>query len=131
MPTDVILSPELVEQVFRDCLFRDGEDTSNHVVAEGVRVKVGFHPQRLESHRQDVIGMLAELPKEFQAAGGGGYTFLSACLDRHHRLWTDLHQVVEMLLVLGLALDLVAYCNEDREMWADIFPGGMPYFVVK
>ncbi len=41
------LDSDRVDAVFMDCLFKEGEDTSNHVRAEGILRNVGFHPQRL------------------------------------------------------------------------------------
>jgi hypothetical protein len=123
------LTAEHVNAVFMDCIFKDGEDTSNHVVAEGIAHTVGFNPERLESHRQEITDMLAELPDDFKVSGGGGYSFLNACLDRNGNQWTGLHQTMEQLVQLGIATNQVEYCL-PRDMWS-AFPGGMPYFMVK
>jgi len=130
MTTDTnVLTGEHVDSVFMDCLFKDGEDTSDHIVAEGIVQTVGLHPGRIEGHRQEIHDMLAELPDEFKTSGGGGYSFLNACLDRHGNQWTGMHQTQEQLVQLGIAIGEVEYCL-PREMW-DVFPGGMPYFMVK
>lgn len=126
--TDV-LNAEHVKTVFMDCLFEDGEDTSDHIVAEGIVQTVGFHPGRIEQHRQEIHDMLGELPDEFKTSGGGGYSFLNACLDRHGNQWTGMHQAQEQLIQLGIAIGEVEYCL-PRGMWG-AFPGGMPYFMVK
>ncbi len=124
-----VLTSEHVYGVFVDCLFKEGEDTSDHIVAEGITQTVGFHPGRIEEHRQKIHDMLAELPDIFKTGGGGGYSFLSACLDRHGNQWTGAHRTQEQLIQLGIAIGEVEYCL-PREMWA-AFPGGMPYFMVK
>ncbi len=123
------LTAESVQRVFTDCLFKTGENTPNLVTAEGVMGTVGFHPERLKSHREAIIAMLAELPDAFMASGGGGYSFLNACMDRNDNLWTGLHRTVEQLVQLGIAIGKVEYCL-PRDMWS-VLPGGMPYFVVK
>lgn len=123
------LTTDHVDSVFRDCLFKDDEDTSNHIVAEGVVRTVGFHPGRINQHRQEIHDMLAELPNAFRLSGGGGSSFLSACLDRHGNQWTGMHQIQEQLVQLGIAIGEVKYCL-PREMWT-VFPGGMPYFVIR
>ncbi len=131
MSTDTeVLTPHHVEAVFKACLFKDGEDTSDHIVAEGIVHTVGFHPGRIEERRQEIHDMLAELPDEFKTSGGGGYSFLNACLDRHGNQWTGgLHQAQEQLVQLGIAIGEVEYCL-PRDMWS-VLPGGVPYFMVK
>jgi len=123
-----ILSSERVEAIFNDCLFKDGEDTSNYVKAEGIAHNVGFHPERLQSHKAEIEAMLDELPDQFKKSGGGGWSFLNACLDKHGEQWTDLHLRMEQLFQLGIAIGKVE-CQLPREMWM-VFPGGMPYYVI-
>jgi len=55
-------------------------------------------------------------------------SFLNACQDRNGNQWTDLHQRMEQLFVLGQAAGFVS-CLLPRDMWAAL-PGGMPYYVV-
>ncbi len=123
-----VLDPEVVNAVFMDCLFRDGEDTSKHVVAEGVTRNVGFHPERLKSHKAEIEAILAELSPEFHETGGGGMSFLNACNDKHGNQWTGLHQRMEQLFQLGIGIGKVK-CLMPREMWSAL-PGGMPYYVI-
>ena len=121
------LTSENVSEVFMDCLFRDGEDTDNHVKAEGITATVGFHPDRIETHKEDVAAMLACLPDEFQSKKSGGWSFLNACNDKYGRQWGE-HQNMEQLFQLGIALGLAKWLM-PREMWA-MCPGGMPYVAV-
>jgi hypothetical protein len=123
------LESKRVAQVFINCLFNEGEDTSNHVPADGIMSKVGFHPGRLEQHKAEIQAMLAELPDEFMASKGGGMSFLNACMDRHGNQWTGYHGTMEQLFQLGLATKAVV-CLMPRELW-EALPGGMPYYQVK
>jgi hypothetical protein len=122
------LNAERVEQVFLDCLFKEGEDTTNHVKAEGIVRNVGFHPERLTSHKEEISAMLDELGDEFKKSGGGGMSFLNACNDRHGNQWTGLHLRMEQLFQLGVGIGKVE-CLMPRAMWSAL-PGGMPYYVV-
>jgi hypothetical protein len=122
------LTADEVTRVFRDCLFRDDEPTEPRIEVEGILNRFGFHPVRLESHRDEVAAMLAELPTEFQRSGGGGWSFLNACMDRHGNQWTGLHRTMDCLFCLGMGLGL-AQCQLPRDYWA-VLPGGMPYYVV-
>jgi hypothetical protein len=122
------LDSEKVYGIFKDCLFRDGEDTTNHVLAEGIMSKVGFHPERLKLHEPEVIELLDELPEKFKEGSGGGWSFLNACMDKHDIQWGE-QLNAEQLLLLGMALGKVQ-CQAPREMWS-MLPGGVPYYVVK
>ena len=123
-----ILNAERVNEVFLDCLFREGEDTSKHIKAEGITTTAGFHPERLNSHKAEIEAMLDELPNEFQKQGGGGMSFLEACNDKHGEQWTGLHCVMEQLFQLGIAIGKVSLLL-PREVWSGL-PGGMPYYVI-
>lgn len=127
--TTVVLDSERVERIFLDCLFKEGEDTSNHVVAEGIVHTVGFNPERLERYRSEIEELLDELPPWFRADYGGGWSFLNACQDKHGNQWTDLHQRMEQLFQLGIAIGKVEY-QLPRDMWHTL-PGGVPFLVIK
>lgn len=121
------LTAENVETVFRDCLFRDGEDTAQAQIVEGVVSKFGFHPDRLAAHKTEIAEMLDGLPDEFKMAKGGGWSFLNACMTKRGDQWGE-HRNIEQLLALGIASDQ-AKMLMPREMWK-VLPGGMPYFAV-
>lgn len=131
--TTTIINPEQVLATFYACLFepeevQDGKPPDNAVVVDGIMAKYAFHPARLASHRDEVKGWLALLPVEFQADGGGGWSFLNACYQADGHQWTGLHERMEQLFCLGMGLGFVK-CQMPREMWS-IIPGGMPYYGV-
>ena len=116
---------ELTSNAFMDCLFKEGEDTTNHVKVEGLTSMFGLHPQRLEEKRELVTVLLAELPAEFKE----GWSFLNLCTTKDGEQWTDMHLVCEQLVVMAIGLGLMEYCM-PREMWV-ILPGGVPYLMIK
>jgi len=122
------LTAKNVDTIFMDCLFKNDEDTSDSVIADGITCHFSFHRQRLESHKKDISSMLSQLPKEFQSDSGGGMSFLKACDDMNGNQWTGLHSVMDQLFSLGTACDKVK-CPFSRYMWPHL-PGGMPYYVV-
>lgn len=128
MSKATVLDPDRVETIFKNCLFLDGEDTSQYVKAEGITLNVGLHPKRLENHRTEIEAMLDELPDPFKKSIGGGYSFLGACDDRHGNQWTGLHRRMEELFLLGIAIGKVELCA-PRSMW-NVLPGGMPYYTI-
>jgi len=129
---------EAVRTVFFDSMFRDdelGEDgktlPEHHVPAYGILVDTAFHPERLESHREEVAGWLQHLPDDFHEHSGGGASFLNACYlkgETQQAPWGE-HRNMEQLFMLGTALGL-AECLMPRSLWS-ILPGGMPYYMVK
>lgn len=122
------LTADNVDFIFRDCLFRNDEDTDNAVKAEGIMCKVFFHPERLESHKAKIIEMCDELPDNFKASSGGGWSFLNLCINRSQEQWTGDHRQMEQLMVLGLASGKMQLLTR-RELW-ETLPGGMPYVMV-
>lgn len=122
------LTSEHVDEIFRACLFKDGEDTGNFVATEGITMLVGFHPGRLASHKAEIEVMLGELADDFMKSKGGGASFLRACFDKYGHQWTGLHQVMEKLFLLGIAINKVELLA-SKEMWS-VLPGGMPYYAV-
>lgn len=123
-----MLTSESVKKIFMDCLFRKDEDTTNHVKAEGITRIVGFHPERLESHRAEIAALLDELPDAFKESSGGGMSFLNACNDKHGNQWTGLQLHMEQLFQLGIGIGKVK-CPMPREMWP-VLPGGVPYYTI-
>ncbi len=125
---------ENVENIFVTCLL-DKDDTINAlenpndaIKVEGIMSNVGFHPDRIKEHTDDIVSMLDDLPNEFMADGGGGWSFLNACNDKDGNQWTDLHMRMEQLFMLGMAAGKAKY-TLPKEMW-NVLPGGMPYVVI-
>ena len=122
-----ILNAERVEEIFLKCLFKDGEDTSNHIEVEGVMLKIGFNPERVEENKTKIIEMLNELPDNFKEDKGGGWSFLNACMDKYDSQWGE-HKNIEQLIMLGIAIKKVKY-GMPKELW-NALPGGMRYITI-
>lgn len=122
------LNSDNVHSTFMDCLFKDGEPTENHIVGEGVQMKIGFHPERLKDNETLIAEMLNDLPDSFQKTGGGGMSFLNMCEDKEGNQWADLHATMDELVALGNASGKLSFLM-PRKMWS-VLPGGMPYIVV-
>jgi hypothetical protein len=146
-----MIEPDRVEKIFIDCLFTADELPQENptkedlpadaVIAEGIST-FALHPGRLESHRDEVKDMLDQLPVLFRATaegGGGGWSFLNACMVRERERpelwkveemeqWTGLQVRMDQLFALGQALGYVK-SQFPRSMWGSL-PGGVPYYVV-
>lgn len=138
------LSSQRVEELFGACLWADADLTDEQkkaidngiapeesVIVEGIMNRAGFSPERLQSHRAEIVELLSELPTEFFTAalgGGGGWSFLNLCMDKDGVQWTSFHRTQDMLIQLGIAIGAANYMLE-RSAWS-MFPGGMPYVVI-
>jgi hypothetical protein len=122
------LTSEAVDEMMKACLFAEDEPMDDAVMVEGIINNYAFHPVRITEHADEIGQMLAELPTAFQASGGGKWTFLNACMDRHGEQWTGLHQQQERLFALGIAAGKARWVF-PREVWAAL-PGGLPYVSV-
>ena len=122
------LNAQTVNDTFSECLFREGETTEKYIVGEAVKMKVGFHPERLKNKELLIEKMLKDLPDDFQKDGGGGMSFLNMCNNKEGIQWTGFHQTMDQLVALGIATGKLSFLI-PKEMWG-ILPGGMPYLVV-
>lgn len=123
---DPVLNADRVHELFRRCLVPDAEHSGTDIT--GIVTRARFSPQALAEHSGEIRVLLAELPDGFRRTGGGGWTFLKACDDRHGNQWTGFHRTMEELFMLGLGAGLVTELA-PRELWADL-PGGMPYYMI-
>lgn len=122
------LTSEAVDEMMGKCLFADDESMDDAIKVDGIVNNYAFHPGRIAEHATEIGDMLAELPNEFQASGGGGWSFLNACIDKDGNQWTGLHQQQERLFALGIAAGKARWLV-PREMWA-VLPGSVPYVSV-
>jgi len=124
-----------LDAVFCSCLYKEeeianistGQVPEGCVHVDGIVNRFGLHPERLEAARTKVVYWLRQLPDEFRADRGGGWSFLNACMTGNGDQWGE-HRNVEQLICLGLGLKLVE-CQLPRELWKSL-PGGMPYYVI-
>lgn len=114
-----------LENIMLDCLFKreeltDGKSNVKPIFAKGILNDFGFHPTRLESHREDIQEMINQLHIEFKE----GWSFLNLCIDKNGNHWGE-HPDCEKLTVLAIALGLAEY-KMPKQYW-HMLPGGMPY----
>lgn len=117
-----------VHETFLNCLFKpeelvDGKPIVDPVVADGLMMKAGFHPERIAKAKEKVTNWLNNLDPVFQK----GMTFLNMCVDREGNQWGE-HPTMDELVMMGLATNTLVYCA-PREFWQHL-PGGMPYVQV-
>lgn len=122
------LTAQNVNDTFLNCLYETTPDDLDKVhIISGVNMRVGFDPNKLKDNETNITQMLSDLSDDFKKTGGGGMSFLNACVDKEGNHWAE-HQTIDKLVCLGLATGKVEY-SMPREMWSAL-PGGMPYIVV-
>jgi len=122
------LTAAAVEEMMGRCLRERGEQEGATIAVAGVVASYVFDRDRIAANAERIGAMLAELPDQFHANRGQGWSFLNACEDRHGRQWTDLHLTMEALFALGIACGRARW-NLPRDIWPAL-PGGMPYVTV-
>ncbi|CAB4131517.1 hypothetical protein UFOVP276_238 [uncultured Caudovirales phage] len=129
-PKGALINSGRVQDIFLDCMFKETElfmdmpKEGEAIMVEGVNHRVGFHPERLKGHREEVYQMLLGLPEGFKV----GASFLEACNDRNGVMWTGMHLRMEQLFMLGIGLGVVLM-PFPKALWPAL-PGGVPYFSV-
>ena len=98
------LTAENVYQTFISCLFKDGESTDNAILVSGISRKIGFHPDRLLTVKDEVKGYLSQLPKEF-GEEYGGWSFLNGCVNANEELWGEHENAEQLFQVMKKHLD--------------------------
>lgn len=122
------LDAKRVQEIFLDSLFKEGESREGAVICEGIVTNAGFNPIRLQSHKNEIIELLNELPETFFIRSGqGGWSFLMAAQDKHGNHWGE-HRNMEQLFLLGIGIKRVQ-CLAPKEMWC-VLPGGVPYYAI-
>lgn len=121
------LTSEAVLKLLGECNASSGA-IGRVTTVDGIVRKYDFDLDRVHERADEIGELLGELPSEFQRTGGGGWSFLNACQDRHGKQWTDLHMPMETLFCLGIAAGNARWLVA-RDMW-DVLPGGMPYVQV-
>jgi len=121
------LNANRVEEIFKNCLFQESEVPPKEVVlSTGIIQMVGFHPNRLKKHSDEISSMLDELPDTFRKTGGD--SFVNSTLNKNGKQWTDLHQRMEQLMQLGFSIGQIRLPFQ-RELWGTL-PGGVPFFEI-
>lgn len=119
-----------VEEVFRDCLFKedeleDNKPTEDFTIATGVSCTAAFNTERLNQYKGTINNMLDEV-----YGIETGTPFTNLCLRKNGNLWTGDQSTMDKLMILGFATELleVPY-NIPREKWREIFDDGMPVVI--
>lgn len=123
-----ILNAKQVERVFLDCLFKAGEDTTNHVKAEGITTTSWISPRASGKSQGRDRSHAGRASNRVHEVWRGGWSFLNACNDKNGCQWTDFQQRMEQLFQLGIAIGKVE-CQLPRFVWPAL-PGGVPYDIV-
>jgi len=131
-PIDEKNYAERVRTLFFDCLFRNQEEAEpfieekTYVPSKGIVRSVAFHPERLESHREEILGLMNEIVSDiFFIESGGGMSFIRLSFDKDEELWAE-HQNAEQLFQLAQAIGHAGK-NTENPAIISVFPGGIPY----
>jgi len=96
------------------------------VIKCALNKKCVFHPTRLESHRAEVVAMLAQLHNRFkQSKNTKGWTLFDMNKDATGAKWSDV-STAHRLGCLAIGLEEAEWVGLE---FKDTLPGGLPYFL--
>ena len=131
------LNNEALDAIATDSLLTPEESANVDTVVIpgwGIIHNFAFHPDRLETHAEEIHQMLLELGPSYLAFDDhrpecqGGDSFLNMCMTSGGTQWTGMHMQQEKLYALGIASGW-AVCTLPKEFWP-LLNGGMPYLTV-
>lgn len=114
-----ILTQDKVIDIYSRCLL-DKEELKNNgpvedfSIGEGVFSFAIFNARRLDGKKEEIIEMVDQLADIEQ-----GTSFIMLSYDRELRQWTCEDVVVDMLVQLGIAVNVLTY-QVSRDMWAEL-----------
>lgn len=120
----IVLTPELVNSTFADCLapkYKHGVERVRATVGE---TSATFDKAKLVDHYPAILLMLSDLPTEFQplrSGGGSGWTIRNACKTKDGVQWTSKLAEVERLLAMGVAQGWVKLHNTKGVVSSDTY----------
>lgn len=121
------LTSQAVRDLMVKCLPENKSDIEGLIHVAGLVNNYAFKAVAIEANKDQIKALLNQLPDQFQAKKGGGWSFLNAWNDYCGEQWTGFQYDMEVLICLGIAAGQAKWLM--REM-ADIMPGGVPYVVV-
>jgi len=86
-----MINTNRIHEIIKDVLLNDDEvneeangpkEGVEEVFVNGITAKYCLHKERLETHREEIKGMLDELPPVFK----DGMSFLQGCVDKDDNL---------------------------------------------
>lgn len=95
------------------------------LVVKGIVQAFQFSPATIAEQKDNISALLAELPRQFRADEGGGWSFLQACMRQDGSQWGE-HPDMELLFALGEAAGL---CR-TFPIAPEHLPGGVPYYTI-
>lgn len=122
------LNSKVVMDIFMDCMFRETPQPGTKFIGiEGIHDKIGFDPEKISLHKEEILDMLKYLPNDFNEDSGEGQSLLKAPFTKDDIQWGE--QIdADRLMMLGMAIGKVKYLL-PRNLWF-ILPGGVPYYCI-
>lgn len=128
-PKDSLLTPTKVTETFKKCMFDDEEIIDNkpakeYTISSGVMATTVFNTRRINEQKPLINELLNQI-KDIEY----GVHFTNLCITKDNQLWTGDHAVIDQLMILGLATELLTIPFDlPRDMWY-LFPEALPYVI--
>lgn len=118
--TEVYLNPESVRELLISCMFKDSDIKEEKPIREFTLVEglVGLFildTEKINENKQKIKELIDLLPDMSVSK-----SFVDLCFDRNGRQWTGEQQMMDVLVVLGVAANILKY-TLPKEKWKENF----------
>ena len=104
-------------KIFKDCLSKRGSEEES-ILVQGLAHEAHLNPNKLEEHKEEINEMLDNILAEGEIIRCSDF-----CYTKSKMKWGTAN-VVEMLLILGLATNILSFSNVENRI-RDI--NGLPF----
>lgn len=123
-----VLDPSKVIKLGEECVFTkdeivNGQPIKEFTCVEGIQNIFFFSTEKLNKNKKEIAELINMLPLMTEIP----QSFLGLCMDKNGRQWTGDQGVMDILITLGIACDLIDYAY-PKEMWDQLI-GSTPLVV--
>lgn len=115
---NMTIDPEVVKEIFVSCMFKDTDikderPTKPFSIVEGINNLYFLDTEKVNEYKMQIKSLIDALPDLSQPA-----SFETLCTDKSHNIWTKDQQIIEILIVLGVAAEIIEY-SMPRSEWEE------------
>ena len=99
-----MIRSKIAREIFGNCLLKESDletiDVKNDVVyGEAYGKKIPFNKAKINEYKNQIKEMTKGFPKDLK----NSWEFMNLCLPAENYLWTNIHEVCEKVILLGVA----------------------------
>ena len=114
-----MIRSKIAREIFGNCLLKESDletiDRKTGIVyGEAYGKKIPFNKVKIDEYRDQIKEMTKGFPKDLKKS----WEFMNLCLPAENYLWTNIHEVCEKVILLGVAAGEI----KDESLKEDFYP---------